>query len=637
MQEQMDPSQLSDDYGDTGRSELSKQMASLYATGFAYSRIGDLKYASSHGIRYRGLPLGLRNIMGGPNDISRSRIPYAHSFGLTALGYAFGGPTGAAAGFAVGTFWRSGLLDAIGNDRNRSIRIAHGFDPDISNAAKMYIHPTEFTLPPKYKEKITKPYHDAYNNAPDKMFIENIDKVKSQWITSGPDTPTYVAKTESAGRGGIYTPTDRNTGYSFKNALKSAISRRTTIPLKHEYYKSVLMPTIRNQASDQSNIIMSSIRRTRSNSAVSMKYSRLAGAFGASEVMAKELGRFSVWNTMDNQHGIFKNLRFAFGRKPYKEAVKNLTSEIDAYHQQRFSGYDQLLNLDAPRQPLKNGQRKMVQSRAERRLGVRFYRAEKRVKKEAADAAKKAEKEAAAQEAKKTASEQTKQSKTATEQIKQPEVTQKVRHDTYKRKDRARNLKKRMTKHRSMLEKATAGASGKDIKDIATAIEAIRDLTNGSFDVSGFEKELDMILKDVAKGATSVPDSVKILKNNLATAVKEHGITEAAFRERAVAKGVTNLKSLRMSHLSSIGARVTSGALAATTLVELGSAAFVGMYKLGQSVSMTLDKWKGADFGSGMALQTQQATTERSRAIQSIHTNRMNASSYLGREAQQFS
>lgn len=42
MQEQMDPSQLSDDYGDAGRSELSKQMASLYTTGFAYSRIGDL-------------------------------------------------------------------------------------------------------------------------------------------------------------------------------------------------------------------------------------------------------------------------------------------------------------------------------------------------------------------------------------------------------------------------------------------------------------------------------------------------------------------------------------------------------------------------------------------------------------------
>jgi len=86
--------------------------------------------------------------------------------------------------------------------------------------------------------------------------------------------------------------------------------------------------------------------------------------------------------------------------------------------------------------------------------------------------------------------------------------------------------------------------------------------------------------------------------------------------------------------LLGLGATAAKWATIGQIGLEVINIGLQGMWKASTAIQKKLDTFGKREFGSGRAINTEGASSERSRAMQMIQSNRMQASSYLGMEAQ---
>lgn len=67
--------------------------------------------------------------------------------------------------------------------------------------------------------------------------------------------------------------------------------------------------------------------------------------------------------------------------------------------------------------------------------------------------------------------------------------------------------------------------------------------------------------------------------------------------------------------------------------LEVASLTLRGLWTGTNKLNNAIGKMSRREFGSGRAVTTDMATSERQRAMQAIQTNRMQATSFLGMEA----
>lgn len=88
------------------------------------------------------------------------------------------------------------------------------------------------------------------------------------------------------------------------------------------------------------------------------------------------------------------------------------------------------------------------------------------------------------------------------------------------------------------------------------------------------------------------------------------------------------------ARLIGLGATAMKWATVGSLGLEVLNLGLQGVWKASTAIQRKLDSFGRREFGSGRAVSTEGATSERSRALQMIQSNRMQASSYLGMEAQ---
>jgi len=634
--------------------QTSKALASVYLTGLAYSRIGDARFAASHGVRYKGLPLGFRQLMGGSKDPTKMTISSGNAVGLGLVGMAFGGPVGAIAGATVGALWKEGILDIMkpGN-RHRSVKIAHGIDSTVDASSRMYYHPTEYTLGPiqhrfnttmsKHNAKISEAYTaDPYRIVQERVpvFKETRKKVTEDGKTlsfSDTRTPTgslapirsnrMVEAMLDAGPSWVKHPSRAVGHASFMKSLIGAIDRRENIPFKYKYYQQYLAQAARQYDSLS---ISDIIRHNNALTDVTSKaYREILASHAYGDVAAKELGRFAVWRTMD-QFRSSKLLpgsgrfRFAFGftkNSLLNKTRKAVAEEVRQDALLRYGGFDEIIAGKTPPAQSSLGVQSL-RRRSQERAEIMEKRNERLYKR---DAAKLQQAQAAQPSPASVAS----------------GTAGRTRHERERNAQRQKSSANRAARQNreTIQQKAFFRVERQELEERITALQTLAKQSKKSLDVSGLVAELKNINDVVREGAASaefVESSIKTLGNKIAQTATTHNVNVASAAERLVGAEVGRVNALaqvsRVQYLSKFGA----GLLGVSTLFDIGAAAFTGMYKLGQSVSIGSAKMRALEFGSGIAIQTQQSTSERERALQMISTNRMNASSFLGNEAQQF-
>ena len=100
--------------------------------------------------------------------------------------------------------------------------------------------------------------------------------------------------------------------------------------------------------------------------------------------------------------------------------------------------------------------------------------------------------------------------------------------------------------------------------------------------------------------------------------------------EAAIGNKLNSNRSLAYRGIATSAIRVAAVTQIASEVVSLG---LRGVWKLSNAASKAMDTWGRREFGTGRAISTENASTERQRALQLIQSNRMQASSYLGMEA----
>lgn len=88
---------------------------------FLSSRVSGMTQMAYTGYIHKGAPLGLRGLLGGSKP-GTTKTPAGLTFGMTALGYKFGGGGGALLGYVASGFMKKGLLEyALGSDKAKEL------------------------------------------------------------------------------------------------------------------------------------------------------------------------------------------------------------------------------------------------------------------------------------------------------------------------------------------------------------------------------------------------------------------------------------------------------------------------------------------------------------------------------------
>ena len=101
---------------------------STFMQGLMMTRLSAANQLAHTGYNYKGLPLGLKGIMGGTKPgAAAGSIPGSLRFGMGALGYSIGGPVGAVAGvYAANLSGGRGLLELSKVSQENAKKIAYG-------------------------------------------------------------------------------------------------------------------------------------------------------------------------------------------------------------------------------------------------------------------------------------------------------------------------------------------------------------------------------------------------------------------------------------------------------------------------------------------------------------------------------